>query len=127
VVSKNAVGVPKGRACYCRCDGSRNRPAIGCHRATVLQALVRHGILKGMCGPHGGYALARERNRITADDILRAARAAEDIDELPLPGSTLAHDVIRPALAETERTVSVALGHINIDDMVKRAKTLRFR
>lgn len=32
--------------------------------------------------PHGGYALARERNRITADDILRAARTAEDIDEL---------------------------------------------
>jgi hypothetical protein len=31
-------------------------------------------------GPHGGYA--RERNRITADDILRAARTAEDIDEL---------------------------------------------
>jgi hypothetical protein len=25
---------------------------------------------------------ARERNRITADDILRAARTAEDIDEL---------------------------------------------
>lgn len=84
---------------------------------------LRDGILKGIRGPHGGYALARESNRITADDILRAARTAED--ELPLPGSTLVHDVVRPALAETERTVSVALGRINIDDMVKRAKTLR--
>lgn len=44
--------------------------------------LVRNGILKGIRGPHGGYALAHERNRITADDILRAARTAEDIDEL---------------------------------------------
>jgi Rrf2 family iron-sulfur cluster assembly transcriptional regulator len=95
------------------------------HLEPVLQALVRDGILKGIRGPHGGYALARESNRITADDILRAARTAEDIDELPLPGSTLVHDVVRPALAETERTVSVALGRINIDDMVKRAKTLR--
>ncbi|MGA7389158.1 MAG: hypothetical protein WCD13_14195 [Pseudolabrys sp.] len=41
---------------------------------------------------------------------------AENIDELPLHGSTLVHDVVRPALAETERTVSVALGRINIDD-----------
>ncbi|MGB8575506.1 MAG: Rrf2 family transcriptional regulator [Pseudolabrys sp.] len=93
------------------------------HLEPVLQALVRDDILKGIPGPHGGYALARESNRITADDILRAARTAED--ELPLPGSTLVHDVVRPALAETERTVSVALGRINIDDMVKRAKTLR--
>jgi len=86
---------------------------------------LRDGILKGIRGPHGGYALARESNRITADDILRAARTAEDIDELPLPGSRLVHDVVRPALAETERTVSVALGRINIGDMLKRAKTLR--
>ncbi len=39
----------------------------------VLQALVRFGILKGIRGPRGGYELARERRRITADDILRAA------------------------------------------------------
>jgi hypothetical protein len=52
---------------------------------------------------------------------------AEDIDELPLHGSTLVHDVVRPALAETERTVSVALGRINIDDTVKRAEPLKQR
>ena len=95
------------------------------HLEPVLQALVRDGILKGIRGPHGGYALARDRSRITADDILRAAATAEDIGDLPLPGSALVHHVVRPALAETERTVSVALGHINIDDMVKRAATLK--
>jgi hypothetical protein len=69
--------------------------------------------------------LGRERNRITADDILRAATTAEDAEGLPLPGSTLVNEVVRPALAETERTVSVALGRINVDDMVKRVETLK--
>ena len=89
------------------------------HLEPVLQALVRDGILKGIRGPHGGYELGRERSRITADDILRAAITAEDTDAVP-PGSILVNEVMRPALAETERTVSVALGRINIDDMVRR-------
>ena len=55
---------------------------------TVLQALVRHGILKGVRGPRGGYELARERRRITAGDIVRAAMTATAEDELPpLPES----------------------------------------
>src|SRR2546428_12745332 len=72
------------------------------HLEPVLQALVRDGILKGIRGPHGGYELGRERNRISADDILRAASTLEE--PLPLGGSTVVDDVLRPALAETERT-----------------------
>jgi Rrf2 family protein len=86
----------------------------------VLQALVRDGILKGIRGPHGGYELGRERSSITGNDILRAAITAEDPDDALPPGSALVNDVIRPVLAETERTVSVALGRISIDDMVRR-------
>jgi Rrf2 family iron-sulfur cluster assembly transcriptional regulator len=95
------------------------------HLEPVLQALVRDGILKGIRGPHGGYELGRDRDRITADDILRAAVAADDADDLVLPDSSLLNEVVRPALVETERTFSVALGRINIDDMVKRAETLK--
>ena len=95
------------------------------HLEPVLQALVRDGILKGIRGPHGGYELAREGSHITADDILRAAVAAEDAEELSLPDSTLLNEVVRPALIETERTFSVALGRININDMVKRAEMLK--
>src|SRR5260370_27575645 len=47
------------------------------HLEPVLQALVRVGILKGIRGPRGGYNLARERRRITADDIRRAAGPIE--------------------------------------------------
>ena len=81
-------------------------------------------ILKGIRGPHGGYELGRERNRITADDILRAATTLDEIDALP-PGSALVNEVVWPALAETERTVSVALGRISIDDMVRRASAAK--
>jgi Rrf2 family transcriptional regulator, iron-sulfur cluster assembly transcription factor len=95
------------------------------HLEPVLQALVRDGILKGIRGPHGGYELGRERDRITADDILRAAIAADDAEDLALPESLLLNEVVRPALVETERTFSTALGRINIDDMVKRAEMLK--
>ena len=91
------------------------------HLEPVLQALVRDGILKGIRGPHGGYALARDRARISASDILRAATTVED-GEPPLPH---ANDVVRPALAETERTVSVALGRINVDDMIRCSGSLK--
>jgi Rrf2 family transcriptional regulator, iron-sulfur cluster assembly transcription factor len=34
------------------------------HLESVLQALVREGILTGTRGPRGGYNLARERSKI---------------------------------------------------------------
>ena len=43
------------------------------HLEPMLQAMARHGILKSTRGPLGGYELAREQRRITADEILRAA------------------------------------------------------
>ncbi len=95
------------------------------HLEPVLQALVRDGILKGIRGPHGGYELARERNKITAEDILRAASSAEDDDEPPAAVPKLVSDVVRPALADAERSFSIALGHINVEDMAGRAETLK--
>ena len=89
------------------------------HLEPLLQALVRDGILRGIRGPHGGYELGRERNRITADDILRAATTVDEVDALQ-PSSALVNEIVWPTLAETERTVSVALGRISIDDMVRR-------
>ena len=54
------------------------------HLEPVLQALVRDGILRGIRGPHGGYELAREERRITADDIMRAAVSIDGAEEPPL-------------------------------------------
>src|SRR4029079_4814444 len=69
------------------------------HLEPVLQALVRVGILRGIRGPRGGYELARERRRITADDILRAAGTIEDTGDLAAAAnSALLNQVVIPAV-----------------------------
>jgi Rrf2 family transcriptional regulator, iron-sulfur cluster assembly transcription factor len=95
------------------------------HLEPVLQALVREGILKGIRGPHGGYELARERTRISAEEIMRAASQADEENAPPLPVSRLVNDVVRPALAEAEKAFAAALSRINIEDMAKRAEALK--
>jgi Rrf2 family protein len=95
------------------------------HLEPVLQALVRVGILRGIRGPRGGYELAKERRRITADDILRAAGTIEDVREGEQSGSPLLSDVVVPAIEQAERTFSAALSRISLDDLVRRAEPHR--
>jgi Rrf2 family transcriptional regulator, iron-sulfur cluster assembly transcription factor len=95
------------------------------HLEPVLQALVRHGILKGIRGPRGGYELARERRRITADDILRAAGTADELNEISLVDSTLLNKVVMPALAQAEHAFSSALSRINLEDLAHSAEGQR--
>src|SRR6185312_13167379 len=51
------------------------------HLDSLLQSSAREGILKGIRGPHGGYKLARERDGITANDILRSAGTVHEAGE----------------------------------------------
>jgi Rrf2 family protein len=96
------------------------------HLEPVLQALVRMGILRGIRGPRGGYELARERRRITADDILRAAGTIEEAGDPPATaGSALLKDVVLPAVGQAERAFSVALNRISLDELVRKAEPLR--
>ena len=96
------------------------------HLEPVLQALVRVGILKGIRRPRGGYELARERRRITADDILRAAGTIEDVsDPATAANSALLNEVVIPAVGQAERAFSIALSRINLDDLVRKAEPLR--
>jgi Rrf2 family iron-sulfur cluster assembly transcriptional regulator len=95
------------------------------HLEPVLQALVRDGILKGVRGPHGGYELAREQKRITAENILRSAGSADEDGEPPLPASTMVNGVVRPALVEAESAFSAALGRITVEDLAKQAQSLK--
>src|SRR5262249_51332366 len=84
--------------------------------------LVHDGILRGVRGPHGGYALARERGRIGIDEIVRAAATVRDHDEAAI-ASPLIVDVVSPAVAEAERAFSGALSRINVDDLARRVET----
>jgi len=94
------------------------------HLEPVLQALVRDGILKGIRGPRGGYELARERQRVTANEILRAAGTVEELDERPA-GSELLDKVVLPALANAELEFGIALSRINVEDMARTAEALQ--
>jgi Rrf2 family transcriptional regulator, iron-sulfur cluster assembly transcription factor len=114
----------RGRPVSAKALASRHQlPAR--HLEPVLQALVRDGILKGVRGPRGGYELARERKKITADEILRAAGTIEIGDDLGRSGSKLLNDVVRPAVEQAEQAFSASLSRLNIDDLAKRAEPFR--
>src|SRR5271170_4375147 len=70
------------------------------HLESVLQSLVRDGILRGVRGPRGGYALARDCRHVTASDILRAAGTVDGLEEHP--ASDLMFKVVLPALSAAE-------------------------
>jgi len=91
------------------------------HLEPVLQALVHDGILRGVRGPHGGYALARERDHIGIDEIVRAAATVRDEDD-HVVASPLITEVVSPAVAEAERAFSGALSRINVDDLARRVE-----
>src|SRR5262245_7000735 len=92
------------------------------HLEPVLQALVRHGIRKGVRGPRGGYELARDPHRISADDILRAAGTVEDPGEMPTTGSALLNQVVAPALAQAEQSFAAALARISVEELLHSAE-----
>ena len=93
------------------------------HLETMLQALVRQGILKGVRGPRGGYELARERRRITAADIVRAAMTATGEDNLPpLPESRLVDQVVGPVVRQASEAFLAELEGYTVDMLCRQAE-----
>lgn len=99
------------------------------HLETLLQVLVRSGILKGVRGPRGGYELARERRRITVADIVRAASAPaaagegmKDDEEGGEP-SALVRDVVVPAIDQASEIFLEKLQEITVDDLCRDAQS----
>jgi Rrf2 family iron-sulfur cluster assembly transcriptional regulator len=92
------------------------------HLETLLQALVKAGILKGVRGPRGGYELARERRRISAGEIVRAAMAdgLED-GTAPEPESKLVEFVIEPLVDTAGQKFLAELDAVTVDDLCRRA------
>lgn len=93
------------------------------HLETMLQALVRVGILKGMRGPRGGYELARERRKITAGEIVRAAMSSTGEDSMPpVPESMLVEQVVGPVVGLAGEAFLAQLDGITVDDMCRKAE-----
>lgn len=94
------------------------------HLETVLQALVRSGILKGLRGPRGGYELGRERRRVSVGDIVRAVQGGEEAVEPAGPGegiSSLLAGVVVPAVAAAGEIYLGELDGITVEDLCGRA------
>ncbi|HUF55584.1 MAG TPA: Rrf2 family transcriptional regulator [Thermohalobaculum sp.] len=91
----------------------------------VMQSLVRHGILKGVRGPRGGYTLARERRRITVGDVMRVVdQLDQEADGDPVSQADLGEKVVAPLWAETRDAVLERLDGITMEDLCRRARKL---
>ncbi len=95
------------------------------HFEPVLQVLVRSGVLRSIRGPRGGYELGRERSRITAEHIVRAAGASEDINGFPFTKPNLVSNVVLPALGRAENAFSDALARITVEELTHSAEAMR--
>ena len=86
------------------------------HLETLLQALVRASILKGVRGPRGGYELARERRRISAADVVRAVMLVDEAaGEKDAP--KLVREVISPVVETAASAFLTALDAIDVEAM----------
>ncbi len=93
------------------------------HLETLLQALVKAAILKGVRGPRGGYELAKERRRISMGDIIRAALLSESEAETNSPTNRLVDTVILPHLKTAQDQFLNELDQISIEDMCSLAQS----
>lgn len=87
----------------------------------TLQQLVRHNILVGVRGPHGGYRLARERRRITVGEIIRVVEDQEAEGADSSPASELGRRVIQPMWKSIQDQLMEKLSDTTIDDLCRLA------
>jgi Rrf2 family transcriptional regulator, iron-sulfur cluster assembly transcription factor len=88
------------------------------HLETLLQALVRAEILKGVRGPRGGYELARERRRISAAEVIRAVMSGEEVSK---SDGRFVEKVIAPIIARAGEAFLAELDLVTIDDICRQA------
>ena len=90
----------------------------------MLQSLVHAQILRGVRGPHGGYELARDRRKISAGDIVRAALAAEGgQEEGGEARSPLIDDVVTPLMVDAGKSFLSRLDTISVEELSQDSGT----
>ena len=81
----------------------------------LLYRLARKGIVAGVRGRHGGYALARDAALITASDVVRAARSGATYKR-KAHGSP----AVRELLAQAEAQIFTLLDNVTIASLTDR-------
>jgi len=89
---------------------------------SLLQALVRAGVLRSLRGPLGGYELARERRRLTLAEITQVALRAEAEEE----GRDAVEKRLDGVLEEIEAELYARLERISLDDLAARAARIGY-
>src|SRR5271156_4703925 len=93
------------------------------HLETLLQGLVHAKILKGVRGPRGGYELARERDQISAGEIVRTALALSTSDPGDIGSqSKLLGKVIEPQVRKAGEPFLANLDAITVEQLCKEAE-----
>ncbi|HXE91756.1 MAG TPA: Rrf2 family transcriptional regulator [Terriglobales bacterium] len=90
--------------------------------AKILQRLVKAGLLHSHQGMNGGYALAREPQRITALEVIRAIDGplfitsclSQEIECYQSPKCT-----VREPLRKVNQSIEQVLGRITISDLAE--------
>lgn len=96
------------------------------HLESMLQALVRAGVLKSVRGPYGGYELARERRRLCVGEIVRVAMRVDADAEEPNKKPRLLEAVLQPVIDEVEEFALTRLDDVTLDDLHARALAAGF-
>ena len=88
-----------------------------------LQKLVKANILTGVRGPRGGYQLARERRRISVEEIVCIVTdlETENAVENNLTDSEISGKVLNPMWGKIQNTILEQLDKITIEDLCIKA------
>ena len=87
---------------------------------TVLQDLVRAGLVRSQSGPGGGYALAKQPECIVILDVVNAVAPLERINRCPL--GLRSHTSLCPLHRELDRVygdTERALSMVNIGQLIR--------
>jgi Rrf2 family transcriptional regulator, iron-sulfur cluster assembly transcription factor len=86
----------------------------------IMQKLVHHKILRSIRGPKGGYVLARERRKITLDEIFTLVQSLEEHPAIEY--SPLGKNVLCPIWEKVEHSLLEQLQQITLDDVCRQAE-----
>jgi len=98
--------------------------------AQLFRLLREAGIVRGVRGPGGGYALARDVASITAGDVVRAVEGPLAITECVEAGVTPECDRVgecatRDVWKQLSETMAAYLDSVTIEELCERADRLR--
>ncbi len=92
--------------------------------AKILQRLVKAGLLVSQQGINGGYALARDAQKISALEVIRAIEGPLFLTSCVTTrgecGQT-SHCTVREPLRKVSQSIEEVLGKISIGDMAEQA------